>query len=77
MISANATQAPTMGFAPLLSGHDARTVGQQGWGISALPLGVLLIRAPSNRMFHLQPLVPDILRELQQLAPGKLRRVGA
>ena len=94
-------------LAPLLSGHDVRTVGQQGWSgikngellrraglefqafvtmdrnlefqqnIPALALGVLLVRAPSNRMIHLQPLVPAILQELQQIAPGKLRHVGA
>ena len=94
-------------LAPLLSGHDVRSVGQQGWAgirngellrraglefhafltmdrnlefqqnISALALGILLVRAPSNRMLHLEPLVPAILRELTQVVPGKLRQVGA
>ena len=39
--------------------------------------GVILLRAPSNRMAHLLPLVPAILEALDQLQPGELRRVGA
>jgi hypothetical protein len=44
--------------------------------ISMLPFGVLLIQAPSNRMIHLRPLVPEILDALAALTPGELRRVG-
>jgi hypothetical protein len=29
--------------------------------ISTLPFGIVLVRAPSNRMEHLRPLVPSIL----------------
>lgn len=39
--------------------------------------GVILVRAQSNRLVHLKPLVPDILTALEGLAPGELRRVGA
>jgi hypothetical protein len=39
-------------------------------------VGVLLIRAPSNRMVHLQPLVPTILAALPALKPGQLHRIG-
>jgi len=41
------------------------------------PFGVLLIRAPSNRMVHLRPLVPAIQRALEGIKPGEIRRVGA
>ena len=39
-------------------------------------VGVLLVRAPSNRMVHLQPLVPAILDALPALWPGQLHRIG-
>ena len=42
-----------------------------------LPLSVLIIRAPSNRMIHLVPLVESILKTLGELKPGQLREVGA
>lgn len=42
---------------------------------SALTFGVLLVRAPSNRLVHLQPLVPAILDALLALRPGQLLRV--
>jgi hypothetical protein len=44
--------------------------------ISTLPFGVLLVRAASNRMVHLRPLVAAILDALLLLEPGQLRRVG-
>jgi hypothetical protein len=44
--------------------------------VSALPFGVLLILASSNRMVQLEPLVPAILDALPQLKPGELRRIG-
>ena len=45
--------------------------------IPALPLGIILVRAGSNRMVHLRPLVPSILEALQGLRKGELRRVSA
>lgn len=45
--------------------------------LATLPIAVLVIQAVSNRIQHLEPLVPDILRELTQLQPRSLRRVGA
>jgi hypothetical protein len=39
-------------------------------------VGVLLVRALSNRMVHLQPLVPAILDALAALRPGQLHRIG-
>ena len=44
--------------------------------LSGLPFAVLLIRAPSNRIVHLQPLVPTILDALSHLMPGQLHRIG-
>jgi hypothetical protein len=44
--------------------------------LPALPFGILLIRAPSNRMVHLAPLVPAMLEALIDLRPGRLVQVG-
>ncbi len=44
--------------------------------LSTLEFGILLVRAPSNRMVHLQPLVSSILEVLPGLKPGQLRRIG-
>lgn len=44
--------------------------------LSALAFGILLVRAPSNRMVHLQPLVASILSALPTVTPGRLQRVG-
>lgn len=40
-------------------------------------LGLILIRAPSNRIESLRPLAPEILEALAKLRPGESRRVGA
>jgi hypothetical protein len=45
--------------------------------LQGLSLGVLIIRAPSNRMVHLKPLVDNILKVLQDPQPGHVREVGA
>ncbi len=45
--------------------------------LAALPFGVVLVRAPSNRMHHLRPVVPAILEALPAVRAGELRRVGA
>jgi hypothetical protein len=39
-------------------------------------LAVLVLVAHSNRMVHLRPLVPDILKALKTAQPGKLRKIG-
>ena len=41
------------------------------------PFGDVLIRAGSNRIRDLEPLVPALLIAIQEVAPGELRRVGA
>jgi predicted nuclease of predicted toxin-antitoxin system len=45
--------------------------------LASLPIAVLVVEAVSNRMEHLVPLVPDILRELNHTPPRTLRRVAA
>ena len=44
--------------------------------ITSLPLAVLVVRAISNRMVHLRPLVPDILAAVEAAKPGYLQHVG-
>ena len=44
--------------------------------LATVSVGILLVRAPSNRMVHLLPLVPAILESLPVLKPGQLHRVG-
>jgi predicted nuclease of predicted toxin-antitoxin system len=45
--------------------------------LSTLPFGVVLVRALSNRMQDLRPLVPSILSALDAVDPGRIRRVGS
>ena len=44
--------------------------------LTAVTVAILLVRARSNRMVHLQPLVPAILDALPTLKPGQLHRIG-
>jgi hypothetical protein len=43
--------------------------------LAALPVAILVVEALSNRMEHLLPLVPEILKELNHIPPKSLRRV--
>ncbi len=45
--------------------------------ISQYRIGLVLIRAVSNRIEALRPLVPQIMDALAKVRPGQLRRVGA
>jgi predicted nuclease of predicted toxin-antitoxin system len=45
--------------------------------LATLPTAILVVEAVSNRMEHLVPVVPSILKELNQLPPKGLRRVAA
>ncbi len=45
--------------------------------LAVLPFRVVIIRAPSNRLVHLRPVVPAILGALSDIQPGEVRRVGA
>jgi predicted nuclease of predicted toxin-antitoxin system len=42
----------------------------------SLSIGVLLIRARSNRFEDLQPLIAEVHNALNTIQPGQLRRVG-
>lgn len=44
--------------------------------LAVLPIAVLVVEAVSNRMEHLVPLVPSILKERDRLPPKGLRRVA-
>lgn len=43
---------------------------------ATLPVAVLIIVAPSNRMEHLVPLLPNTLAALTDLPARSLRKVG-
>jgi hypothetical protein len=45
--------------------------------LSTLPFGIVLVRARSNRMQDLRPLVPSILSALDAVEPGRIRLVGS
>lgn len=41
-----------------------------------LSFGIVVVRAKSNRMLHLRPLVPGMLAVLAVVQPGEIRFVG-
>jgi len=45
--------------------------------VAQYPMGVVLVRALSNRIEALHPLVPAILQAVADVRPGEVRRVGA
>lgn len=45
--------------------------------IKVLPFGIVVVRAVSNRMVHLAPLVDSILGAAVRAVPGAVERVGA
>ena len=53
---------------------DSKLEYQQN--LATLPIGVLVIQAVSKRIEHLEPVVPNILQELQHFLPRPLRRVA-
>jgi len=66
-------------LARLLPEHEVRTVAAMGWtGIrnSELPIAVVVLVAPTNRIESLRSLMPALLRTLQTVAPHHLVRVG-
>ncbi len=44
---------------------------------TGLPVAVLIVKAPSNHLPDLVPLVPSILAALDEIRPGALIRVAA
>jgi hypothetical protein len=53
---------------------DKRLPRQQH--VESRPLGIAVLRAKSNRLADLLPLVPDLLEVLSALKPGTVREVG-
>ena len=53
---------------------DQNLEHQQNLG--ALPIAVVVLVAPTNRIASLRPLIPALLRSLQTLAPRQLVRIG-
>jgi predicted nuclease of predicted toxin-antitoxin system len=53
---------------------DKNLVHQQN--VQALPFGVVVLKAPTNRLGDLLPLVPDILAALGSVQPGHVLLVG-
>jgi hypothetical protein len=53
---------------------DQNLEHQQNLG--ALPVAVVVLIAPTNRIQALRPLIPTLLQTLQTLAPRRLIRVG-
>ena len=49
---------------------DRRLPDQQR--VDRLPFAVILLIAPTNRIAHLRPLVPGVLRALDAASPGAL-----
>ena len=45
--------------------------------ISMFSFGIVIVRAVSNRMQHLKPLVPAILAAIAATTPGQAQRIGA
>ena len=43
--------------------------------LKTLPVAVLIVEALSNRIEHLEPLMPEVLKELNHILPRTLRRV--
>lgn len=52
-----------------------RSIGLQQ-SIPVLALGIVLVRAASNQMRHLRPLVPALLPALAAVRPGEVKQVG-
>lgn len=44
--------------------------------IKVLPFGIVVVRAISNRMAHLIPLVADIVEAAAKVPAGKVERIG-
>ena len=44
--------------------------------VSTLPFGIVIVRARSNRIQDLSPLVPAILAAIAAAKPGRIQRVG-
>jgi len=50
---------------------------QHQQNLARLSFGIVLVRAPSNRLVDLRPFLPSIQERLRGIRPGELRVVGA
>ena len=66
-------RAARAGFDAFLTSDKGLEFEQNPQG---LPLTVVVLRARSNRLEDLQPLIPEALRRLLEPRPGRLIRVG-
>jgi hypothetical protein len=53
---------------------DSNLAYQQN--LSQLPVAVVVLKAASNKIENLRPLLPELLAALAVLKPGELRKVG-
>ena len=62
------------------AGFDAVITVDKGFefqqNLDLLPLSVVLLRARSNRLEDLEPLVPSLLARLAEVAPGSFIKLG-
>ena len=65
--------ATAAGFHVLVTA-DRNVEHQQN--LSQLKIGIVVLRARTNRIQDLLPLVPELLDVLEQMAPGRLVQVG-
>jgi hypothetical protein len=63
------------GMFDVLLTADQRLEFQQN--LTDLPIAVVVLVAPTNRIESLKPLIPNLLRTLDTIEPRKLVRVGA
>lgn len=79
-----------MGWKGLENGELLRTAGQRfdlvvtmdkrmpiDQDVTQYEVGVILIRAASNRIEALRPLVPALREAIAAVRPGEVRRIGA
>jgi Domain of unknown function (DUF5615) len=45
--------------------------------VTALPFGIVVVRAQSNRMHDLKPLLPLITAAIDTTRPGRVQHIGA
>jgi hypothetical protein len=62
--------AESAGFDAFLTADQSLQYQQN---LSASKLRIIVFAAPSNRMEHIGPLLPETMRALREMRPGELR----
>ena len=79
-----------LGWSGTKNGELLRRAGAEGYqvlitadqnleyqqNLTKISVGILVLVAKSNRLIHLKPLVPQILKQLEALGPGVVIRVA-